>query len=457
MTHFPRLHQLWLAPHLLHEHERRGHRVRLVVSTTMLVMGVFWGVFFTYKQMWSLVGMDLLLCVTSIQVFRLTLQHRTRAANLLMFGALYVIVTAISLVQDPPTALAPRTTHLYLLPVAMAALVAFQDEPRSLRYAVVGLYCGTFIALSASTASLLPELALPDSIRTGGGWIQALVATVAIFILLHVLRTDATERSELEAELVQALMLKQFELHYQPQMNADGQVVGAEALLRWRHPTKGLVMPGHFIALAEESGLIIPIGQWVLETACAQLQTWSGDPVRQHWVLAVNISQKQIRLNDFTAQTRALLEHHQIAPGVLELELTETMLVDNFEDTREKMEALVSMGVKFSLDDFGTGYSSLKYLQHLPLTKLKIDQSFVFDLPDGATSAAIVRTVLALGTSMALKVVAEGVETEAQLRFLLDNDCQLFQGYLFSRPMPLADFERWAEQQTVTVSATSRA
>lgn len=450
MTHFRRLHQLWLAPHLLHEHERRAHRVRLVVSATMLAMGLFWGIFFASKQLWWLVGMDLLLCITSIQVLRLTVLHRIRAANLLMFGALYVIVTAISLIQDPPTALAPRTTHTYLLPLAIAALIAFQDEPRSLRFTVVGLYCGTFIALAASTVSLLPELALPESVRVGGGWVQTLVATVAIFILLHVLRTDATERSEMEAELVQALVLRQFELHYQPQIDASGQVVGAEALLRWRHPSKGLIMPGQFIELAEESGLIIPIGQWVLETACAQLQAWSTDPVRQHWGLAVNISQKQIRLNDFTAQTRHLLEQHKIAPNVLELELTETMLVDNFNDTREKMEALVGLGVKFSLDDFGTGYSSLKYLQHLPLAKLKIDQSFVFDLPDGATSATIVRTVLALGSSMSLTVVAEGVETEAQLRFLQDNDCRLFQGYLFSRPLPLAEFEHWAAKQAAT-------
>jgi EAL domain-containing protein (putative c-di-GMP-specific phosphodiesterase class I) len=198
-------------------------------------------------------------------------------------------------------------------------------------------------------------------------------------------------------------------------------------------------MPGEFIGVAEQGGLILPIGEWVLETACAQLQAWADDPQRKHWVVAVNISAHQIRQDRFVPHLKHLLQHHKVAPNQLELELTETMLVHNFDEIKQKMLALVEVGVQFSLDDFGTGYSSLTYLQRLPLSTLKIDQSFVSDVPDNASSAAIVRMVLALGSSLQLKVIAEGVETEAQRQFLLDNGCTLFQGYLFSRAVPVLE------------------
>jgi EAL domain-containing protein (putative c-di-GMP-specific phosphodiesterase class I) len=216
--------------------------------------------------------------------------------------------------------------------------------------------------------------------------------------------------------------------------------------LRWQHPRRGLVSPGDFIALAEQTGLILPIGQWVMEVACAQLQVWSSYRTTRHLSLAVNISQTQFRQSDFVNQVLGLIDRYNIDASRLELELTESILVNDVQDIIDKMSALRERGVKFSLDDFGTGFSSLSYLKRLPLNKLKIDQSFVRDILVDAHDAAIVRTVIALGQSLELAVLAEGVESEGQRQFLLENGCELYQGYLYSPALPIAAFNSFVLQ-----------
>jgi EAL domain-containing protein (putative c-di-GMP-specific phosphodiesterase class I) len=223
-------------------------------------------------------------------------------------------------------------------------------------------------------------------------------------------------------------------------------VVGAEVLIRWQHPQRGLLAPGEFIDHAENTGLIIPIGLWVLEQTAARLRQWKDDPLFGDLGLAVNISQKQFSQSSFVAEILGLIEHHGIDARRLELELTETLIVHDMEDLTRKMTALVEHGVRFSLDDFGTGFSSLSHLKRLPLSKLKIDRSFICDVLTDANSETIVRTVIALGQSMGMTVIAEGVETEAQHRFLADNGCTQFQGYLLGRPMPLADFSTFVQR-----------
>jgi EAL domain-containing protein (putative c-di-GMP-specific phosphodiesterase class I) len=202
-----------------------------------------------------------------------------------------------------------------------------------------------------------------------------------------------------------------------------------------------LVTPAQFITLAEESGLILSIGQWVLETACAQLKSWQQNPLTRDLVLSVNVSAKQFHQNDFVSQVRDAAQRHAINLTQIKLELTESMLLENVEDTIATMNALKELGVRFSLDDFGTGYSSLQYLKRLPLNQLKIDQSFVHDLNIDSSDQAIVRTVIAMAQSLNLDVIAEGVETEAQRQFLLDSGCRHFQGYLFGKPMPIGQFK----------------
>ncbi|MCK9200592.1 MAG: EAL domain-containing protein [Gallionella sp.] len=248
-------------------------------------------------------------------------------------------------------------------------------------------------------------------------------------------------RLKMETELRRALDQRQFYLCYQAQTDSDRRVFGAEALLRWTHPERGLISPGEFIPLAEECGLILPIGQWVLETACAQLKAWEADERCLHLQLAVNVSAYQFRQVDFVERVKEALGQSGANPALLKLELTEGMVVDDVAGCIEKMLELKQMGISFSVDDFGTGYSSLSYLKRLPIDQLKIDQSFVRDIMDDADDQAIVNTIIAMAKNMKLGVIAEGVETEEQFLFLNRNDGISFQGYLLGRPVTLAEFE----------------
>jgi EAL domain-containing protein (putative c-di-GMP-specific phosphodiesterase class I) len=249
-------------------------------------------------------------------------------------------------------------------------------------------------------------------------------------------------RVALEADLRLALAENQFELYYQPQVNYNGQIIGAEVLIRWRHPTRGLVSPAAFIPLAEGTGLILPIGQWVLDTACTRIKIWERSEHTRHLSLAVNVSARQFHQSDFIEQVDQILHRSAINPNRLKLELTESLVLDNIDETILKMNALREIGVSFSMDDFGTGYSSLSSLKKLPLDQLKIDQSFVRDLSIDPDDAVIVQTIIDMAKNLGIGVIAEGVETEAQRDFLEKQGCPLFQGYLFSKPMPVEQFEQ---------------
>jgi diguanylate cyclase (GGDEF)-like protein/PAS domain S-box-containing protein len=242
--------------------------------------------------------------------------------------------------------------------------------------------------------------------------------------------------AELEKDLRRGLAQREFVLHYQVQINHQGQPCGAEALVRWHTPQRGMVSPAQFIPLAEETGMILPLGQWVLETACTQLLAWAASPATAHWTMAVNVSALQFAQADFVARVATALQHTGANPHRLKLELTESMLLNNIEDVIVKMNEIKAQGVCFSLDDFGTGYSSLSHLKRLPLDQLKIDQSFVRDVLTDPSDAVIARTIVALGHSLGLQVIAEGVETAAQHDFLAGIGCDAFQGYYFGRPAP---------------------
>jgi diguanylate cyclase (GGDEF)-like protein len=248
-------------------------------------------------------------------------------------------------------------------------------------------------------------------------------------------------RSALEGDLLKALELQQFRLYYQIQVDSSYRPLGAEVLIRWLHPERGLVSPDLFIPLAEETGLILSIGNWVLETACAQIKSWEQDAHTSGLALCVNVSAKQFQQSDFVAQVRSTVQRHAIKPQLLTLELTESMLLDNIEGTIATMNALNEIGIQFSLDDFGTGYSSLQYLKQLPLDQLKIDQSFVRDIVTDSSDQAIVSTIIAMARSLSLDIIAEGVETEEQRQLLLKNGCTLYQGYFFGRPVLIEQFE----------------
>ena len=254
-------------------------------------------------------------------------------------------------------------------------------------------------------------------------------------------------RDRLETELHNGLRRAQFLLLYQPQVDSQGRVTGAEALVRWQHPVQGMVPPSEFIPLAEESGLILPLGHWVMETALRQQARWQQDPQFAQLSLAINVSARQFLQDDFVAQVLALVQQTGANPAQIKLELTESLLLDNVDSVIATMRALKAHGLGFSLDDFGTGYSSLSYLKRLPLDQIKIDQGFVRDVLLDASDAAIARSIIALAGSLGLSVIAEGVETTAHYQFLLAHGCQAFQGYLFGRPLTLEDFESRVRQE----------
>ena len=255
-------------------------------------------------------------------------------------------------------------------------------------------------------------------------------------------------RVKIEADLRNALIENQFELYYQPQVHYDNNMIsGAEVLIRWLHPEQGFISPADFIPFAEETGLILPIGQWVLKTACAQLKIWEGNAHTRHLQLAVNVSSRQFYQKDFVEQVLLVISQNAIDPNKLKLELTESSVLEDIDGTIIKMNALRKIGVRFSMDDFGTGYSSLSKLKKLPLDQLKIDQSFVRDISTDRDDAIIVDTIIAMANKLNMEVIAEGVETTAQRIFLTQHDCQLFQGYLFSKPVPIEEFELFLKKK----------
>jgi EAL domain-containing protein (putative c-di-GMP-specific phosphodiesterase class I) len=246
----------------------------------------------------------------------------------------------------------------------------------------------------------------------------------------------------MDASLREAVLKNKFRLHYQAQVDGAGRLTGVEALLRWQHPEQGLVLPLSFISMAEDSGLIQPLGRWVIETACAQLALWANQPEMAHLSIAVNVSARQFHHPDFAEHVLGALKKSDAAPQKLKLELTESLLLNDVEDVISKMTLLKSHGVTFSLDDFGTGYSSLAYLKRLPLDQLKIDRSFVRDVLTDPNDASIARSIVTLAQSLGLSVIAEGVETEAQRDFLASSGCHAYQGYYFGRPLPIEGFEK---------------
>ncbi|WP_081838273.1 putative bifunctional diguanylate cyclase/phosphodiesterase [Sphaerotilus natans] len=279
------------------------------------------------------------------------------------------------------------------------------------------------------------EIAAREAKRQGG-------ARAVVFSADLKARFDSAIQLERELRLAIEHGGLSLVLHYQPQIDRDGHCLGAETLVRWNHPEHGMIAPARFIPLAEETGLIVPLGSWVLESACRQLASWAAQPEMRHLVLAVNVSAHELALPDYPDRVANLISRTGADPRRLKLELTETVLASDLDGLVQRMIRLRSLGVGLSMDDFGTGFSSLNYLSRLPIDQLKIDQSFTRELVRAGHAASIVRTIVALGQGLGLSVIAEGVETESQRSALIELGCSLFQGYLLGRPMPLDAFER---------------
>lgn len=419
----------------------------------LITAGVIWGVLFAVKGQWIVVPMDIMYIVAGIVGIALTRRKQAHAAGILLLAILFITLVAFSLLLDVPSPAVGRSTHHLMPALAACAFMFFRGQGPWLRHGVTGLFMVAYVFLDVTSFGLSPAYVQPDDVRALNAWGNNLFAMATLYMALMVMQADVSERNALEADFRTALVEGQFVLHYQPQVDARGQVIGAEALVRWKHPRHGMVPPGDFIPMAEQTGLILPLGDWVIKQACTQLALWARDPATASLQLAVNVSARQFRQPDFVAQVSSIVERCGVDPRLLKIELTESMLVNDIDDIIAKMAALKASGVSLSLDDFGTGFSSLSYLKRLPLDQLKIDQTFVRDLLTNPNDAAIANTVVSLGQNLGLDVIAEGVETEGQRDFLGSIGCHRYQGYLFSKPMPVADFDAYLASRHVAQEA----
>ena len=423
------------------KHKRRIELMLLLGSGILIVSSLFWVIYFLLRQQWLVVPLEASLVAVGVGAVVLTLQQRLKAATMLLLGSLLVCISTISLVFDVPTAEVHRGSHHFLPAVGVCAYLLLRGQSKWLQHGAMLTFFVAYYLLDGTHFGLVEGYNLPEDVRAVSLWMANVMASLTLFMAIYVMQSDVVATNVLEAELREALVDGQFVLHYQPQVDAEGHILGAEALTRWQHPTHGLLVAADFIGLAEQTGLILPLGDWVLKRACVQLAQWAQKPELAGIQLAVNVSAQQLRQPDFVQQVLSVVERCGVQPGRLKLELTESMLVDNVDDVIAKMTQLKAHGVVFSLDDFGTGYSSLSYLKHLPLDQLKIDRAFVSELLTSANDAAIAKTVVSLGRNLGLNVIAEGVETEGQLNHLKAIGCEAFQGYWFSKPLPLPEFD----------------
>ncbi|MCB5185131.1 EAL domain-containing protein [Methylobacillus gramineus] len=423
---------------------KQSLRMRRALLLSCLVLGavsLYWGIYFVARQNWLISSINLVSALVATGTALLTWRGHNRAASIILFCAVYLILGVFCILLDVPTAEAPRSNHNYFLVIALFASLVFKGDKLWIRHGMIVAALCAFIFFASNPWGLVSSYQLGNEVRIPGTWVHNTIVAGLLYALVWVMQSDLSQRSAMESDLRKAILGNQLELYYQPQIGDEGRIVGAEALLRWKHPTQGMVSPADFIPLAEQTGLILPIGHWVLGTACAQLMAWASNPVTAHLCMAVNVSALQFKQADYVSQVISVIDRSGIDPTLLKLELTESMLVNDVDDIISKMNLLKAKGVRLSLDDFGTGYSSLSYLKNLPLDQLKIDQSFVRDMLSDASDMAIVRTLVELGRAMNLHVIAEGVETEEHRTHLAEIGCHSFQGYLFSRPVPIADFE----------------
>jgi len=422
---------------------RRGHLLTLG-ACLILLSATPWALFFAFtgRPVPALceIGLALAACLVLV-IKRLRL---LRLASLVFTVAGVLGITALSLLVDVPTPAVPRSSHVLLLPLAVTAFFLLQHEGPRLRIGLPVLSLGAFVLLSASPGSLGFQPIMEEDGRRAALWFVSGLAGLALYAAMVVMLREATESSALEEAFGRAIAAGEIETHLQAQCDADGRLLGAEALMRWRHGSRGYVSPSEFILMAERSGLINQAGNQVLESVCAALLRWEHDPALRALTLSVNISPMQLFSGGAANRLLDQVPASVSARGVLKFELTESMFVRDFETVRSRMAQIRARGIGIALDDFGTGFSSLSYLKQLPLDELKVDQTFVQDLPGDVSAGKIARTIVQLGQDLGLSVVAEGTENLAQVQALQEMGCQVFQGYLFSRPLPVEAFESLA-------------
>ncbi|MGB9037371.1 MAG: EAL domain-containing protein [Acinetobacter calcoaceticus] len=401
---------------------------------------IFWTIYFSLFGMWTIVYMDIVFTTISIFSLFLIYINRISAGTLLSQIVLFIFPVIFCLVFDVATPEYPRVSHLFLPAGALLGYLNYRKNPSYFQFILILLSIAAFIFFSGSSFTLDSAIPLSENIRDHGGWLATCIATLMLCTSVYIMQLDIQVESTIVQDLRLALSRKEFELFFQPQINASEELIGAEVLLRWRHPISGYVPTKDFIPAAETFELMPEIGEWVLVQACEILQNWSKQESTKNLTLSINISADHFMQPNFEQIVICLVQKYDIHPSKLILELTESIALNNIIGVIEKMYFLSKNGIQISIDDFGTGYSSLSYLQKMPINQIKIDRSFVQAALDDKRSNTLINGIIKIGLDLDLQVLAEGIETIEQFDALKRNGCTVFQGYLWGRPMPLSDF-----------------
>lgn len=423
--------------------EEYRHHLAVVLKATALagfVLGAVWLVVFGLAGQWHLVFAETILAVAILPCFLIGKSSHFSTGLQLAQMVCIVFVVMFCLLFDVPNDAAPRSTQAFLLVIALAGYINNRRAPDRYQEIIIGMALLAFIALSSTNFALPNDHRMPDTMRVYSAWSNYLVSTGMLCVGLAVIQMEFSHHAKVGRELRLALLNNEFELFFQPQVDTNRHIVGAEALIRWNHPTRGLLSPAEFIPVAERTGLMPNLGGWVIKEACKVLEEWRSNQTTKEISLSVNISADQFLAPDFVQTLIANANVHGVDASRLKLELTESVFVANVESVISKMKALTNAGFEISLDDFGTGYSSLSYLRCLPLTQLKIDRSFVGGVLRDKKDAALARNIVQMGHDLQLQVLAEGIETHEQFEFMRTSGCQAFQGFLFGRPVNSTEF-----------------
>lgn len=420
-------------------------------GTITILVGLGWAAAFIHFDRAILAAMHASLVVFGMALVYLAHQGRLTAAALLAVHLFPLFIIASCLFDNVPDDV-HRATQMHFLPVALGCYFVFRRGGIYLKYVIPALCLIGFAVFSNTAVGFHdPALVIPSSAVKMGVWTNTITAVIELIFVVVIMNADLSVRRMMDIEMRKAIANDDFQLYYQPQINDAGRVVGAEALIRWQHTKMGDISPVEFIPFAEETGLIVPIGNWSLRAACAQLAQWDARPETRHLSMAVNISASQFRQPDFVQSVYEIIRLSGATPSKLKLELTESMFVDNVDATAAKMNALKAIGIVWSLDDFGTGYSSLSVLNSFPLGQIKIDKSFVNGMLTNAANMVVTEAIIELAGKLDLQVIAEGVETIEQLNRLRQAGRMSYQGYLFSPPLDIDAFGRFLSTESAGI------
>lgn len=419
----------------------RARRLMLMCGFILIALGMAWCGMYAFYGKWAMTALTSEAVVLGACVLALIFAGRVRLSAITAGHALLVLLVLLCLF-DNPIAGVPRSTHMYFLPVAAGAILVFRKEGWYLRFVLPSLLLLACAICGASKLNFAGRGVMPPAEVHGiAAWVNYLSALGVLAVVFFIMQTNFSARRAWETDLREAIVKGQFQLAYQPQVDRNGRPYGAEVLLRWDHRRYGNVSPEEFIPFAEKTGVIVPMGGWVLRQACAQLARWAANPATAALTLSVNVSTSQFLQRDFVKSVIEILESSGAPASRLKLELTESVFNCDLEGSVRKMNMLRERGVHWSLDDFGTGYSSLSVVRKLPVDELKIDRSFVREVAYNASDRAIIRTLVSLSRSLGLFLVAEGVSEERQFSVLRGAGCDAFQGYLFGKPVFIEEFE----------------